>query len=72
MFDPRNPVFWLFGAVLLGGLFWLLHAYFGKEAREARRRTRSHGRVVSRGRRTWIKLAARTEKSNSGRKADRT
>ena len=41
---------------------WAMRSVFGREARERRRRARSHGKVVSRGRGSWIHLAVKTKK----------
>jgi hypothetical protein len=65
MFDPQNPILWLIGAVALVATLWLLRSHFGAEARERRRRARSHGRVVSKGRRPTVVLSAKTPKSRN-------
>jgi hypothetical protein len=68
MLDSEHIGFWLL-LVGVGGVvgFLLLRGLFSAEAREARRRHRSHGRVVSRGKRSLIKLAAKTEDSKEER-----
>ncbi len=48
------------GTLLL--LFRGLASVFSREARDRRRRARSHGRVVSRVHGPWVKLAVKTEK----------
>jgi hypothetical protein len=62
MFNTENPLLWLAGLLLAAGLVWLLRGHFGAAARERRRRERSHGRVVSKGRGPMIKLAVETER----------
>jgi hypothetical protein len=62
MFDTESILFWGLGGVLLVGAFLLLRSHFSAEAREARRRARSHGRVVSKGRRPLVRLAAKIGK----------
>ncbi len=63
MVDWENPLWWLLGFLALGILFVFLRAHFGAEARESRRRRRSHGRVVSRARQPSIKLAVKSGKA---------
>ncbi len=68
MFAKANLVYWaagLFGAVVAA---MALKHYFSPEARERRRRARSHGKVVSRRQGTWVKLAVKTKKSKARRK----
>ncbi len=60
MFDIANPVAWLIGIVIFAALFAALRGCFNQEARERRRRNRSHGRIVSKARRPMISLAATT------------
>jgi hypothetical protein len=67
MFDLGHILFWLLLAAVAAVGFFLLRGQFSAEAREARRRRKSHGRVVSRGKRHLIKLAARTEDSKEER-----
>ena len=57
MFDPGNPVVWLVGVILLAAVAILVRNHFGAEARERRRRDRSHGPVISRKRGPAIRLA---------------
>lgn len=65
--DTGNPVFWLFGLLAATAVFLLLRRHFSAEARERRRRERSHGRVVSRKRGPWVKLAVKTRKPKNDR-----
>ena len=61
MFDLANPVVWLLALVLFTAVFVLLRGYFDPEARERRRRQRSHGRVVSKAARPMVSLAVKTK-----------
>jgi hypothetical protein len=61
-----DPVTWVAGGLLLTAAFLLLRRYFTAEARERRRRDRSHGRVVAKGKRPMIKLAVKVEKPKNG------
>jgi len=65
MFATINPFIWLAGIFVLMAAGFLLRGHFSAQAREARRRARSHGRVVSKGRGPTVKLAVETEKSRS-------
>jgi hypothetical protein len=47
MFNNTHSVFWIISALVLGAAFWLLRSYFNPDAREQRRRARSHRPVVS-------------------------
>ncbi len=62
LFDIGNPIPWLLGAIALGIVFFLLRGYFGAEARERRRRERSHRRVTSRKQGPTVKLAVNLDK----------
>lgn len=57
MFEIENPILWLLGVITLGALLILGRRHWNAEARERRRRDRSHGRVVSKSRRPMVKLA---------------
>ena len=61
MFDSGNPVLWLVGILVLAALVILLGGRFSAEARERRRRDRSHGPVISRKRRPTVKLAVNVD-----------
>jgi hypothetical protein len=67
MFDLANPVLWLIGAFVLVVVVYLLRSHFSAEAREARRRARSHGRVVSKGRGPTVRLAVDIKKPKKDR-----
>jgi hypothetical protein len=62
MFENIPPAYWPLGFMALIGAGCLLHHHFNAEARERRRRGRSHGRVVSKSKRVMIRLAARVPK----------
>ena len=66
MFDFANPIVWLISLVLFAAVVVLLRGYFAPEARERRRRKRSHGRVVSKAARPMVSLAVKT-KPDGGR-----
>lgn len=57
MFEIENPVLWLLALVTMGAVILLGRRYLNAEARERRRRDRSHGRVISKARRPMVKLA---------------
>ena len=61
MFELSNPVVWLIALVLFAAVVVLLRGYFNPEARERRRRKRSHGRVVSKAARPMVSLAVKTK-----------
>ena len=67
MLATINPPFWLIGITVLIAVTLLVRGHFTAEAREARRRARSHGRVVSKGRGPMVKLAVETEKEKEDR-----
>jgi hypothetical protein len=68
MFDIATPVLWLIGIIALAAAFLLLRGYFSAEARERRRRERSHRPVISTASRPMVRLAAETEKPKDDRK----
>ena len=57
MLDIRNPLFWLVFVVVLIVALSLARREFGREARERRRREKSHRPVVSRKQGPTVKLA---------------
>lgn len=57
MFAIDNAVLWVLGVMLLAVVILALRHHFSPEAREARRRTRSHGPVISKKRGPSIRLA---------------
>jgi hypothetical protein len=61
MFAIADPVLWLIAIIALAAVFLLLR-HFSTEARERRRRERSHGRVGSTAKRPIVSLAVETEK----------
>ena len=68
MFATTNVTFWIVDSATGVALLLLLHRYFSAEARAARRRERSHRRVVARVSRPIVRLAVETEKPKSDRK----
>lgn len=58
MFDVENPILWIIGVPALCVLLFLLRGHFSGEARERRRRGRSHRPVVSRKHGPTVRLAA--------------
>jgi hypothetical protein len=68
MFAKGNLRFWVAGLFFAAAAAMALKRYFSPAARrERRRRERSHGKVVSRRRGPWVKLAVKTKKSKSDR-----
>lgn len=67
MLDIRNPVVWLVGFIALGIFFFLLRGCFGAEARERRRREKSHRPVISRKQGPTVKLAVNVDKPKGDR-----
>ena len=65
MFGKGNLRFWVAGLFFAAAAAMALKRYFSPEARERRRRARSHGRVVSRREGPWVKLAVKTKKLKS-------
>jgi len=63
-----NSVLWLVAVVVLAVIFLGARKFFSPGARETRRRTRSHGPVVSRKRGPNIHLAVDAEKPGRKRK----
>jgi hypothetical protein len=57
MLDLTNPILWLLGVPALGVLLFVLAGHFNAEARERRRRMRSHRPVVSRKAGPTVKFA---------------
>lgn len=62
MFGSGSSVLWLMGLLVLAALFVLVRGHFSAEARERRRRDRSHGPVISRKRGTTVRLAVKVDK----------
>ncbi len=63
MNELKNPLVWIAGIALIGALLLLWRNRFTPEARERRRRDRSHRRVVSKSKRPTVKFAVRTDQS---------
>ena len=63
MIDLKHLLVWLIGGALLGAILLLLRGQFSAEARERRRRERSHRRVVSKSKRPTVRFAVRTPRS---------
>ena len=57
MFDTGNLLLWVVVLLVLAAAFLGLRRHFSADAREARRRTRSHAPVVTTKRGPSIKLA---------------
>ena len=72
MLDIRNPLFWLIGVVVLVAVVSLVRSHFSAEARERRRREKSHRPVVSRKQGPTVKLAVDVGKPKRGRKGRST
>ena len=68
MLDTNNAVLGLGGCVILAAAVLALRHRSSAEAREARRRRRSHGRVVSTGRYPMVKRVVETEKPKDDRR----
>ena len=68
MFAIANSILWFSSAIGLAAVFWLLCEHFSAEAREQRRRARSHRPVISTANRPMVRLAVDAEKSKSERK----
>ena len=67
MMLDKNIVLGFGGCVILAAAVLLLRHRFSAEAREARRRRRSHGKVVSTRRYPMVKLAVEAEKPGNER-----
>jgi hypothetical protein len=61
MSELANPVVWVSALAVVGICYFLFRAFFDREARERRRRARSHGKVVSKVARPMVKLAVEGE-----------
>ncbi len=67
MLDIGNPGVWLIGIIAVASVLFLLRGYFTAEAREQRRRERSHRRVVSRKQGPTVRLAVNVDKRDRKR-----
>jgi hypothetical protein len=68
MLDARNPVVWLISVIALAFAFLLMRGHFTAEARERRRREKSHRRVISRKQGPTVRLAVDVDKPKRDRK----
>jgi hypothetical protein len=68
MLDLRNPVVCLIGILALALVLFLLRRHFTAEARERRRRAKSHRPVVSRKQGPTVRLAVDVDKPKCDRK----
>ena len=68
MLDIRSSLIWLLGILALGLLVFLTRTRFGAEARERRRREKSHRPVVSRKPGPTVKLAVKVNDRDRDRK----
>jgi hypothetical protein len=69
MVSAGNPVVWLMGIMALAVVFLLLRGHFTTEARDRRRRERSHRRVISRKRGPTVRLAVDVGKPKRERRS---
>jgi hypothetical protein len=68
MLDAGNPVVWIIGSIAVAIAFVLLRGQFTAEARERRRRAKSHRRIVSRKPGPTVRLAVDVDKPKRNRK----
>jgi hypothetical protein len=61
MSELSNSSVWLLALVVIGIVGVLFRVFFNRDARERRRRQRSHGRVISKVARPMVKLAVEAE-----------
>jgi hypothetical protein len=61
MSEFSNPVVWLPTLAVIVISCFVFRAVFSREARERRRRQRSHGKVISKVARPMVKLAVEGE-----------
>ncbi len=69
MLDVRNPTPWLLGILTAGVILFLVRRHLTPEARERRRRDRSHRRVISRKQGPTVRLAVNTDQPKRPRKS---
>jgi hypothetical protein len=67
MLDAGNPFVWLIGIIALAVAFFLLRGCFTAEARERRRRQKSHRRVVSQKQGPTVRLTVDVDKPKRDR-----
>jgi hypothetical protein len=68
MLSFGNSILWLIGALALGAILLLLRGHFTAEARDRRRREKSHRRVLSRKQGPTVRLAVDVGKPSRDRK----
>jgi hypothetical protein len=68
MFGLANSILVPLTIVVLGAVMMVGRHYFSADAREARRRARSHGAVISRKRGPSVRLATKVDKPKNSRK----
>jgi hypothetical protein len=68
MLDIRNPLLWLISVIVLIVVLSLVRGHFSAEARERRRREKSHRPVTSRKQGPTVKLAVNVDKPSRDRK----
>ena len=68
MLDLRSPIPWLLGVIALGAVLFSVRRHFSPEARERRRREKSHRRVISRKHGPTVRLAVNLDKPKPDRK----
>jgi hypothetical protein len=67
MLNTGNPVVWMLGIAALGVALFSLRGHFTAEARERRRRERSHRPAISRKKGPTVRLAVNVDKPKSDR-----
>jgi len=68
MLNARSPILWFSAVVLFVVVLFVARAYLNPNARERRRRRKSHGHVVSRRQGPSVRLLANVDKSKRDRK----
>jgi hypothetical protein len=69
MLDLRHPIPWLVGVIALGVVLLSVRRHFSPEARERRRRQKSHRSVISRKEGPTVRLAVNAGKPKRDPKA---
>jgi hypothetical protein len=67
MFTGDNLAWWFLGGLGVVLIWLMLRRHFSLEAKERRRRARSHGPVVSRKQGVSVRLAVKTRKAKRKR-----
>jgi beta-lactamase regulating signal transducer with metallopeptidase domain len=68
MLGISNSILWLIGVLALGIVLFLVRGHFTAEARERRRREKSHRRLISRKQGPTVQLAVDVDKPKRDRK----